>query len=521
MDLRPSAIAQRFIAGVDRAFGGEQQRVVAVQLGRQPSRGETTATNEIPRYDQGESWWDWQATEASRIERYRDMREGISELFEWDKALAVRVGYCFNATVAEEGNPISFRLAFGRGARPEVQAICEGVTDRLDLHSRVQEIYAGGQWLGDSPDELVFEVKSRALVDLKHWEPERFSAHLHRVTGRVSHYTLAVGEDWNPAQPVGNRVEVPPFLMLHYGPNKRPGQVYGWSAFGSGRKERREYEAANDALVMGQGRALQTESLLWPFPREGNKDEIWRWIKRVMSAAEMNLQFNKDGVLRRRFAKLIQTTPRVFPFLVDPDLKDPPTHFSSPVPPLDEMLKVAQWKQDNVVNSAGVPALLLGMTRNLSNRATATEEAAQFAVQIMRDQSEVARNILTPIYVRACMAAGYEPRKGEVKIEMFPPSQLYERMRADVAKAQAEACKLMVEAGTGLSFAMQRSFNLSEVEVTDVLGDVQTADVGSVDAMEETVGRAVEAAFGRHGFRPASAEVTAAGQPEVVLERAG
>lgn len=521
MDLPFPPIVKGFLRGVDRALGGEQARVVAMQIGRAPARGETTAANDIPlRMGGGESWLDWQAIEAGRIERYRDMREGRAELAEWERAIQVRKGYCFNSQVGEGGEPLSFRLTFGPGARKPVVETCERLTERLNLHAVTPDIYDAGQWLGDSFDELVFDLKSRALVDLRHWEPERVTIRTDRATGRVAQYDVGVGQDWDPTQPIGDRVPIAPFLMLHYAPNRVRGQVYGRSMLAAGRKGRREYEAVNDMLVMSSLAAIANQYLLWPFPREANKDELWRWISKVRQSAELNLQFNKDGVLRRRIAKMIETSPKVLPYLTDPDLKDAPTAFQAPTANLRHLLDVAQWQQENSFIVSGVPAVLCGLERNVNSRATATEQSAQFAVAIMADQTDVAQDVLSTLYVRACMAQGMVPEKGEIRIDMFPPSQLYERMRADVAKAQAEACKTMVDAGIPLAFALRRSFNLVDAEVTEVVGDVQSADVASVDAFEAVAHRAVEKAMVRYGGRDsvtADAATVAGNQPPVAL----
>ncbi|WP_196301191.1 hypothetical protein, partial [Streptococcus pneumoniae] len=92
---------------------------------------------------------------------------------------------------------------------------------------------------------------------------------------------------------------------------------------------------------------------LWPFPREQKPDLIWRFVNQVRSRVELDLQFNRDGVLRRRLAKMIETSPRVMPYHVDPDLKGAPTPFTAPVPDLKAILDVAKWKQENTAVVGG------------------------------------------------------------------------------------------------------------------------------------------------------------------------
>lgn len=518
MDLQPSSLIQGFLRSVDRAFGGQQQRVVAVQLGRTEPRGTTTAAADSAPL-QGPTWFDQSAIEASRFERTRDFREGRVEVPEWERALQVSKGYVFSSQVGEGGKPLSYRLKFGRGARKEVELACNACTDRLDLHAVVPDIYDAGKWLGDSFDELVFDVKSRALVDLRHWEPERCIARVDRRTGHVQDYSVAVTEDFSTTAGIGDRVAVNPFLMLHYAPNRVRGQIYGRSMFSSGRKGRREYEAVNDMLVLASLQAIQNQYLLWPFPREMSGDKMWSFVRRVKQSVELDLQFNKDGVLRRRLAKMIDTSPKVMPYLVDPDLQGEPKPFLAPVANLDHLLKVAQWQQDNNFIVSGVPAVLCGMERNVNGRATVVEQAAQFAVAMMQDQTDVSQDVISTIYVRQLLALGIVPLPGEVMVEMFPPSQLYERMRADVAKAQAEAAKLIIDSGLPVAFALKRAFGLADEEVTDILGGLQTADVASEDAFEATIGRAVEAAAARFGGRlELAADIAAKAQPAVAIE---
>lgn len=518
MDLQPSSLIQGFLRSVDRAFGGQQQRVVAVQLGRTEPRGTTTAAADSAPI-QGPTWFDQSAIEASRFERTRAYREGIDECPEWNRALEVSKGYVFSSQVGEGGKPLSYRLKFGRGARKEVVVACNACTDRLDLHAVVPDIYHAGKWLADSFDEIVFDVESRAIVDLRHWEPEQCIARVDRRTRRLHGYSVAVTEDFSTTAGIGDRVDVNPFLMLHYAPNRVRGQVYGRSMFSSGRKGRREYEAGNDMLVISALEALAAQRILWPFPREMNQDKMWSFVRRVRQSVELDLQFNKDGVLRRRLAKMIETAPKIMPYLVDPDLQGVPTPFTAPVANLEHLLKVVQWQQDNNFIVSGVPAVLCGMERNVNGRATVVEQAAQFAVAMMQDQTDVSQDVISTIYVRQLLALGIVPNPGEVMVEMFPPSQLYERMRADVAKAQAEAAKLIIDSGLPVAFALKSAFGLADEEVTDILGGLQTADVASEDAFEQTIGRAVEAAAARFGGRDSIAvDVASVGQPAVAIE---
>lgn len=514
MELQPSALVTGFLRSIDRALSGNQARVVAVQLGRTTQAPTTSVVDRAPV--QGPGWFDRQAIEASRYERYRDLREARTEIPEWERALQVSRGYAFSSQVGEGGKPLSFRLSFSRTARPEVVEACNGCTDRLDLHAVVPDIYDAGKWLGDSFDELVFDTRSRAITDLHHWEPERVIARVNRSTGRVSDYSIAVADDYNPTQPVGERVPVNPFQIVHYAPNRVRGAVYGRSMFAAGMKGRREYEAVNDMLVLASLQAIANQYLLWPFPREMAPDKMWSFVRRVRQSVELDLQFNKDGVLRRRLAKMIETSPKVMPYLVDPDLKEGPTPFQAPIANLRHLLDVAQWQQENNAVVSGVPLFLMGINRTVNGKATIVEESAQFAVAMMQDQTEIAQDVISTIYVRQLLALGIIPEPGEVKIDMFPPSQLYERMRADVAKVQAEAAKIMIDADLPVAFALKRAFGLADTEVTDVLGGLQTADVASADAVESFIDRAVEAAASRFGGRnKVSVDIASTAQPAV------
>ena len=516
MDLQPSALVTGFLRAVDRALSGNQARVVAVQLGRTASAPSTSIVDQAPM--QGPTWFDRQAIEASRYERYRDLREARTEIPEWERALQVSRGYAFSSQVGEGGKPLSYRLTFGRSARKEVVEACNALTDRLDLHSVVPDIYDAGKWLGDSFDELVFDVKSRTVTDLHHWEPERVIARVDRSTGRVREYSIAVTEDYNPTQPIGERVAASPFQLVHYAPNRVRGAVYGRSMFAAGMKGRREYEAVNDMMVLASLQAIANQYLLWPFPREMAPDKMWSFVRRVRQSVELDLQFNRDGVLRRRLAKMVETSPKVMPYLVDPDLKDAPSPFNAPIANLRHLLDVVQWQQENNFIVSGVPAVLCGVERNVNSRATATEQSAQFAVAMMQDQTEIAQDVISTIYVRQLLALGLAPEPGEVKIDMFPPSQLYERMRAEVSKTQAEACKTMIDAGLPVAFALKRSFGLADAEVTDILGGLQTADVASADAVEAFADRAIEAVAARFGGRTdVSVDLAAQAQPPVAI----
>ena len=101
---------------------------------------------------------------------------------------------------------------------------------------------------------------------------------------------------------------------------------------------------------------------------------------------------------------MIETSPKVMPYLVDPDLKEAPTPFQAPIANLRHLLDVAQWQQENNFIVSGVPAVLCGVERNVNNRATATEQSAQFAVAMMQDQTEIAQDVISTIYVRQLLA---------------------------------------------------------------------------------------------------------------------
>lgn len=107
----------------------------------------------------GETWWDWQAIEASRIERCRDLREARAEVPEWERAIQVKKGYAFNSQVGD-GRALSV-VGLTFGVEATAVEICDGVTERLDLHVCRTSTTPGSGSAIASTHFLVFDVKSR------------------------------------------------------------------------------------------------------------------------------------------------------------------------------------------------------------------------------------------------------------------------------------------------------------------------------------------------------------------------
>jgi hypothetical protein len=259
-------------------------------------------------------------------------------------------------------------------------------------------------------------------------------------------------------------------------------------------KNRRSGDAEADFLTMAVMESIAQQYLLWPFPREQSADKMWSFIRRVRESVELNMAFSKDGKLRRKLAQLVETSPRVMPYLTDPELKDAPKPFTAPVAPIDQVLSVVKWREetDNIIH--GVPPALCGLERNVNAKATLTEQNAAFAVAIVQDQTDFAQQVPSQVLLRACLAQGKIPKRGDVRIDMFPPSQLVELQRAQVAKAQGEACKEMVAAGIPLDFAMARAFGMDRRDVVAVIGGSAGTGPVAEEAIAEIQARAIEAA---------------------------
>ena len=507
-----SAVAQRFLRGVDRLLGGGDETVVAVQIGRATPATQSTAVEDAAglRPVAGDrTWFGQDAVDAARWQRYSDLRAALTDTPEWRRALQVKRQYAFGAQFGADGAPLSFVVTYGRGADKRIPEICEATIDRLMLQTVSPDIYGAGQFLGDSFDELVFDTSSRALVEMRHREPETVRAERDLRTRRLLSWTVYLGAgEWSQTTPIGELATCQPFFMLHYAPGRLRGNIYGQSMFASGTKNRRSGDAVQDFLTMAAMESIATQYLLWPFPREQSADKMWSFVNRVRQAVELNMTFDRSGKLRRKLAQLVETSPKVMPYLVDPELDKAPTPFNAPVAPLDQLLRVAQWYEERDYVVSGVPAALCGMERNVNAKATLVEQAASFAVSILSDQAEFAQHVPGQILLRACIAQGVVPRKGDIRIEMFPPSQLYELQRAQVTKAQAEAAKLMTEAGVPLGYALERAFGLPKADVVAVLGAVSSeAPPASDEAVQEAVERAIEAAAAISQRRDAAASI--------------
>lgn len=494
-----NALAQRIVRGVERLLAEPDAEVVAVQIGRPTVATQSTASADaapIRRVSTERSWYNADAVDAARLQRYNDMRGWLADTPGWSRAIQVRGSYMFGGRYGIDGEPMAFDLRFGKSCDPAVRRICEETTERLRLHAYCPRVYRAGKGLGDSFDELVFDERSRAATELRAWQPERVRAVLEARSRRLVAWQVYVGDGvWSETTQTGEIVQCDPFMMVHYAPDREHGHVYGTSLFAAGAKNRRSGDAETDFLTMAVMESIAPQFLLWPFPREQNADKMWSFIRRVRESVELNMAFSRDGKLRRKLAQLVETSPRVMPYLVDPELKDAPTPFTAPTAPLDQILSVAKWREEADAIVHGVPPALCGLERNVNAKATLAEQNAAFAVAIVQDQTEFAQQVPGQILLRACLAQGQIPKRGDVRIEMFPPSQLVELQRALVAKAQGEACKAMTEAGMPLSFAMERAFGMAREDVVAVLGE---AGYGAAPVAEEAISeiraKAIEAA---------------------------
>lgn len=511
-----NALASRVIRQVERLLSAPDSEVVAIQIGRMTPPAQSTASvdaAQVRRINTDRSWYAADAIDASRLQRYNDYRASMADTPSWSRALDVRQSYMFGGRYGLDGRPLAFDLKFGAGCDPEIRRICEETTDRVDLHDYCPPAYRSGRGLGDCFGELVFDERSRVLTELRPWQPERIRARLDARSRRIVEWMVYVGDgEWSQTTQVGEIVACDPFFMAHYAPGREHGHVYGTSLFYSGMKNRRSGDAEADFLTMAVMESIAQQYLLWPFPREQSADKMWSFIRRVRESVELNMAFSKDGKLRRKLAQLVETSPRVMPYLVDPDLKDAPKPFTAPVAPIEQVLKVVQWREDADSICHGVPPALVGLERNVNARATLAEQNAAFAVAIVQDQTEFAQQVPSQVLLRACLAQGKVPKRGDVRIEMYPPSQLVELQRALVAKAQGEACKEMVAAGIPLDFAMERAFGMDRRDVVAVIGGVGGADPVAEEALGEIRQRAIEAAMRLAEDRPllASVDVTAA-----------
>lgn len=523
-----SAVAARIMRSVERLLSAPESEVVAVQIGRAIPPTQSSATADaapVRRTSADRSWYAADAIDAARLQRYNDYRASMADTPAWSRALDVRQAMMFGGRFGVDGLPLAFDLKFSASCDPEIRRICEETTERLRLHAYCPPVYRSGRGLGDSFDELVFDERSKAATELRAWQPERTRARLDARSRRLLEWMVYVGDgEWSQTTQAGEIVGCDPFFMVHYAPAREHGHVYGTSLFYSGIKNRRSGESEADFLTMAVMESIAKQYLLWPFPREQSADKMWSFIRRVRDSVELNMAFQKDGKLRRRLAQLVETSPKVMPYLVDEQLKEPPQPFSAPTAPLDQILSVVKWREevDNICH--GVPPALVGMERNVNAKATLAEQNASFAVSIVQDQTEFAQQVPGQILLRACLAQGKTPKRGDVRIDMFPPSQLVEFQRAQTAKAQGDACKAMVDAGMPLPFAMERAFGMQRPDVVAVLGE---AGVGAEPVAEESsrdlISRAMEAAeaFAKERELRASVDLTGASVAPVPASLAG
>lgn len=495
-----NAVAARVIRSVERLLSAPDSEVVAIQIGRMQSPAQSTgAADAAPirqSYSMDRSWYAGDAIDAARLQRYNDYRASMADTPAWSRALDVRQSYMFGGRYGLDGQPLAFDLKFSTGCDPEIRRICEETTERVGLHGYCPPAYRSGRGLGDCFGELVFHEKSQTLAEIRPWQPERIRARLDARSRRLVEWMVYVGDgEWSQTTQVGEIVTCDPFFMAHYAPAREHGHTYGTSLFYAGMKNRRSGDAEADFLTMAVMESIAQQYLLWPFPREQSADKMWSFIRRVRESVELNMAFSKDGKLRRKLAQLVETSPRVMPYLVDPDLKESPKPFTAPVAPIEQVLKVVQWREDtdNIIH--GVPPALCGLERNVNAKATISEQNAAFAVAIVQDQTEFAQQVPSQVLLRACLVRGKIPKKGDVRIDMFPPSQLVELQRAQVAKAQGEACKEMVAAGIPLDFAMERAFGMDRRDVVAVIGGAGGAEPVAEEAAGEIRQRAIEAAM--------------------------
>jgi hypothetical protein len=197
------------------------------------------------------------------------------------------------------------------------------------------------------------------------------------------------------------------------------------------------------------------------------------------------------------------------PYLIDPEMKEAPKPFTAPTAPIKDILDVVRWREDVDNICHGVPPALCGLERNVNAKATLAEQNAAFAVAVVQDQTDFAQQVPSQVLLRACLAQGKVPKRGDVRIDMFPPSQLVELQRAQVAKAQGEACKEMVAAGIPLDFAMVQAFGMDRRDVVAIIGGAGGSEPVAKEAIDEIRARAIEAAeaMARDSNRPLQASV--------------
>jgi hypothetical protein len=508
-----NAVAARVIRSVERLLAGPESEVVAIHIGRATPPAQSTAAADaapIRRVNTDRSWYAADAVDASRLQRYNDYRASMAETPSWSRALDVRKSYVFGGRYGIDGQPMAFDLKFSAGVDPDVRQICESTVERLNLHNFCPPAYRSGQGLGDCFSELVFDERSKLLTELRPWQPERIRARLDARSRRLVEWMCYVGAgEWSQTTQSGEIVACDPFFMAHYAPAREHGHVYGTSLFYAGMKNRRSGDAEADFLTMAVMESIAQQYLLWPFPREQSADKMWSFIRRVRESVELNMAFAKDGKLRRKLAQLVETSPRVMPYLIDPEMKEAPKPFTAPTAPIKDVLDVVRWREDVDNICHGVPPALCGLERNVNAKATLGEQNAAFAVAIVQDQTDFAQQVPSQVLLRACLAQGKVPKRGDVRIDMFPPSQLVELQRAQVAKAQGEACKEMVAAGIPLDYAMTQAFGMDRRDVVAIIGGAGGSEPVAKEAIDEIRARAIEAAesMARESNRPLHASV--------------
>ncbi len=480
-------LVQQITGAVQKLLGAKPPRVASVQLGRGPRADVQQTTGADPDQRramraQALATLLYDPYEAGRAQRYTDFREMADEVPELDRALEVKRDFVFGG--GERGDAASYEMVFAPSARPEVRRLVEQAEGDLDTHRLIREVWHEGHWLGDSATELLY-AEGEGLVGERYLPPDQFR--VEEADGFVTRYLHTSGGFGTDIRPMH------PFQVVHFAPGKRRGSRYGRSDWASARGIRRYHEAMQSVLVMlGLRKAVGDERIFWPFSAQANEDTIWEYVRSVQ--AEMDdFFFDTSGELKKRIAAQLETVPKILPYKMGADGTSLlPTVVNSPAANLEQMLMVVQHFQESFFVASGVPAALVGMERNVNARSTLVEQGVHFAITVRQGQKEAAA-VLTDIFTRACLAGGVVPRTDEFAVVMFPPSQLDERMRAEIAQIRADAVAKLTSAGVPLRAALVEAWGMSEerADEVDLAALPGPAEMGEVTPAAEAVLRAV------------------------------
>ncbi len=480
-------LVHQITAAVQKLLGAKPPRVASVQLGRGPRTDIQQTTGADPSQRRGQrvealASLLYDPYEAGRAQRYTDFREMADEVPELDRALEVKRDFVFGG--GQRGDAASYELAFAPSARPEVRRLVEQAEGDLDTHRLVREIWHEGHWLGDSATELLY-AEGEGLVGERYLPPEQFR--VEEADGFVTRYLHTSGGFGTDVRPLH------PFQVVHFAPGKRRGSRYGRSDWAAARGIRRAHEAMQSVLVMlGLRKAVGDERIFWPFAANTNEDTIWQYVRAVQAEME-DFFFDTSGELKKRVAAQLETVPKILPYKTDADGRGLlPTVVNSPAANLEQVLKVVQHFQESFFVASGVPAALVGLERNVNARSTLVEQGVHFAITVRQGQKEAAA-VLTDIFTRACLAGGLVPRPDEFAVVMFPPSQLDERMRAEIAQIRSDAVAKLTAAGVPLRAALIEAWGMSEerADEIDLAALPGPAQMGEVTPAAEASLRAV------------------------------